>query len=87
MIISKTPFRISFFGGGTDYPIWFKKNGGAVLGSTINKYGYIVIRKIPEIFEKDYVIVYREREYAKEIEQIHRDFSCEISKLLLKLAH
>mgnify|MGYP001337176401 CR=1 FL=1 len=70
MIISKTPFRISFFGGGTDYPVWFKKNSGAVLGTTINQYGYIIIRVIPEIFEKDYVIVYREREYANKIEQI-----------------
>ena len=35
MIISKTPFRISFFGGGTDYPVWFKEHGGVVLGTTI----------------------------------------------------
>ncbi len=36
MIISRTPFRISFFGGGTDYPVWYRQNGGAVLAATIN---------------------------------------------------
>ncbi|HAB50605.1 MAG TPA: kinase, partial [Ignavibacteriales bacterium] len=38
MIITRTPFRISFFGGGTDYPAWFKDHKGAVLATTINKY-------------------------------------------------
>ena len=41
MIITKTPFRISFFGGGTDFPKWYVNNGGAVLSTTINKYCYI----------------------------------------------
>ena len=41
MIISRTPFRISFFGGGTDYPGWYRQNGGAVLAATINKYCYL----------------------------------------------
>ena len=43
MIISKTPYRISFFGGGTDYPNWYLKNGGEVISTTINKYIYILI--------------------------------------------
>ena len=47
MIISRTPFRISFFGGGTDYPVWFKEHGGAVLATTIDKYCYISIRRLP----------------------------------------
>ena len=42
MIITKTPYRISFFGGGSDYPAWYKKNGGAVLSTTIDKYIYII---------------------------------------------
>jgi D-glycero-alpha-D-manno-heptose-7-phosphate kinase len=42
MIITKTPFRISFFGGGTDIPEWFTENGGSVLSTTIDKYLYIV---------------------------------------------
>ena len=41
MIISRTPYRISFFGGGTDYPDWYKKNGGSVISVTINKYNFI----------------------------------------------
>jgi len=45
MIISRTPFRVSFFGGGTDYPVWYRENGGAVLGTTIDKfYGYWITR-------------------------------------------
>ena len=44
MIISRTPFRVSFFGGGTDYPDWFHEHGGAVLATTIDKYCYISVR-------------------------------------------
>ena len=40
MLICRTPFRISFFGGGTDYPAWYKENGGCVISTTINKYSY-----------------------------------------------
>lgn len=58
MIISRTPFRISFFGGGTDYPIWFKENGGAVLCSTINKYCYISCRYLPPFFKHKSRIAY-----------------------------
>ena len=50
MVISKTPFRISFFGGGTDLPEWYKENSGAVLSSTIDKYVYISSRYLPEFF-------------------------------------
>ena len=58
MLISRTPFRISFFGGGTDYPAWFEKNGGAVLSTTIDKYCYISIRYLPPFFEHKHRIVY-----------------------------
>ena len=47
MIITRTPFRISFFGGGTDYPLWYEKNTGIVLNATINKYSFISIRHLP----------------------------------------
>ena len=47
MIISRTPFRMSFFGGGTDYPVWFREHGGAVLATTIDKYCYISCRRLP----------------------------------------
>ena len=51
MIITKTPYRISFFGGGSDYPSWYKKNGGAVLSTTIDKYIFISCRFSPEYFK------------------------------------
>ena len=47
MIISRTPFRISLFGGGTDYPAWFREHGGAVLATTIDKYLYLHCRYLP----------------------------------------
>jgi len=58
MIISKTPFRISFFGGGTDYPQWYLKEGGAVLSTTIDKYCYIACRILPPFFSNKYRIVW-----------------------------
>ena len=51
MIITRTPMRISFFGGGTDYPIWYREHGGAVLSTTINKCCYITCRWLPPFFE------------------------------------
>jgi len=58
MIISRTPYRISFFGGGTDFPEWYNHNGGSVLSTTINKYSYITCKKIPEIFDYKYRLRY-----------------------------
>ena len=70
MIISKTPFRISFFGGGTDYPAWFEKYGGAVLSTTIDKYCYISIRYLPPFFEHKHRIVYSIVENVKSLNEI-----------------
>ena len=70
MIISKTPFRISFFGGGTDYPDWYKENGGAVLSAAINKYCYITCRYLPPFFDYKYRVRYYQREEANRIEDI-----------------
>ena len=58
MIISRTPTRISFFGGGTDYPVWYSQHGGEVLSTTINKYSYITIRYLPKFFEYNFRIRY-----------------------------
>jgi len=71
MIISRTPFRISFFGGGTDYPVWYKENGGAVLGTTIDKYCYITCRYLPPFFEHKSRIIYSEMEHVQDINEIH----------------
>ena len=70
MIISKTPYRISFFGGGTDYPQWYKKFGGEVISSTINKYVYITVRPLPSFFNHKYRIVYSKQEITKKLSEI-----------------
>ena len=66
MIISKTPYRISFFGGGTDFPDWYRENGGSVLSTTINKYCYISCRVLPPFFEHKHRLVYSRVEDVKE---------------------
>lgn len=70
MIISRTPFRISFFGGGTDYPVYYQGNGGAVLATTINRYCYINARQLPPFFEHNHRIVYSKIETVDKIDQI-----------------
>ena len=70
MIITKTPFRISFFGGGTDYPGWYREHGGAVLATSIDKYCYITCRYLPPFFEHKHRIVYSRIESVREIDQI-----------------
>ena len=70
MIITRTPFRISFFGGGTDFPEYFKEHGGAVLSTSINKYCYLVTRLLPPFFDFNYRIRYTEREETSRIDEI-----------------
>tara|TARA_Y100000389_G_C17470776_1_gene530515 strand:- start:7606 stop:8595 length:990 start_codon:yes stop_codon:yes gene_type:complete len=70
MIISRTPFRISFFGGGTDYPDWYNKHSGAVLSTTINKFCYITCRQLPPFFSYKYRIRYHAKEETKSISAI-----------------
>jgi len=79
MIITKTPYRISFFGGGSDYPEWYKKFGGSVLSTTIDKHIYISCRLLPQFFKHKYRIVWSKIENVKKIDQIqHRS----VKKLL-----
>jgi D-glycero-alpha-D-manno-heptose-7-phosphate kinase len=70
MIISRTPFRISFFGGGTDFPSWYKDNGGSVLSTTIDKYCYISCRRLPPFFEYKHRLVYSKYEHVSDINEI-----------------
>ena len=58
MVISRSPYRISFFGGGTDYPAWYRENGGAVLATAIDKYCFITCRYLPPFFEHRLRLVY-----------------------------
>lgn len=70
MIITKTPVRISFFGGGTDYPEYFNEFGGCVLSTTIDKYVYITINKIGGLLDEKYRIAYKKVELCSTIDQI-----------------
>jgi D-glycero-alpha-D-manno-heptose-7-phosphate kinase len=70
MIISRTPFRVSLFGGGSDYPKWYHQHGGAVFGFAINKYCYISIRQLPPFFEYRHRIVYSKVENVSEFDEI-----------------
>ncbi len=70
MIISRTPYRISFFGGGTDYPAWYQKEGGAVLSTTIDKYCYISCRYLPPFFSIKHRIVWSHIETVAAISEI-----------------
>ncbi len=70
MIISRTPFRISFFGGGTDYPAWYREDGGAVISTTIDKYCYISCRFLPPFFDHRYLIRYRIIETVNKLSDI-----------------
>jgi D-glycero-alpha-D-manno-heptose-7-phosphate kinase len=70
MIITRTPFRISFFGGGTDYPGWYRDHGGSVLATTIDKYCYISCRRLPPFFEYKHRIVYSRIENVSHNDEI-----------------
>ncbi|MBQ2204309.1 MAG: kinase [Lachnospiraceae bacterium] len=71
MIISKTPFRISFFGGGTDFPEFFNEFNGKVISTTIDKYCYVNVRKLPQFFDYTDEIIYSKVEQVKDIEEIN----------------
>jgi D-glycero-alpha-D-manno-heptose-7-phosphate kinase len=71
MVITSTPLRISFFGGGTDYPVWSREHGGAVLSTTINKRCYITCRRMPPFFE------YHSRISYSRVENVRRNDAIE----------
>lgn len=70
MIITRTPFRVSFFGGGTDYPGWYREEGGAVLSTAIDKYCYITLRRFPPFFPNSFRIVWSHIEPVSSIQEI-----------------
>jgi len=82
MIISRTPFRISFFGGGTDYPAWFRRHGGAVLATTIDKYCYLMVRHLPPFFGHKYRLVYSRMEDRRSLEEIEHPAIREVLRFL-----
>ena len=82
MIISRTPFRISFFGGGTDYPAWYRKHGGAVLATTIDKYCYLTCRYLPPFFEHRIRVVYSKVESCQTVDEISHPSVREVLRYL-----
>src|SRR5436190_10116876 len=63
-VITRTPVRISLFGGGTDYPAWYRTHGGCVLSTTIDKYAYVIAQYLPAYVDHPTRIVYSRIEYA-----------------------
>ena len=82
MIISRTPFRVSFFGGGTDYPRWFNENKGAVLATSIDKYCYITCRYLPPFFTHKSRIIYSQMEQVQNIDEIDHPAVREVLRFL-----
>lgn len=70
MVITKTPFRMSFFGGGTDIEDYFRENGGAVLSTTFDKYCYVTVRHLPRFFEYKTHLTYSKMEYVNNYKEI-----------------
>ena len=82
MIICRTPTRISFFGGGTDYPVWYRENSGMVLSTTINKYSYITLRYLPKIFDYNFRVRYFHSEQTQTLEEIRHPSVRECARIL-----
>ncbi len=82
MLITKTPHRISFFGGGTDYPSWYLENDGKVLGAAIDKYCYLIVRELPPFFEYKHRVVYSLIENTKTLDEIQHPLVREALKYL-----
>ena len=82
MIISKTPVRVSFFGGGTDYPEYFHEFGGGVLSTTIDKYIYVTVNRIAGLLDHKYRIAYSKLELCQEVDEIQHPVVREVIKYL-----
>jgi D-glycero-alpha-D-manno-heptose-7-phosphate kinase len=70
MIITQTPFRMSFFGGGTDFPGFYKEHGGAVISTTFDKYCYVTVRHLPPFFAYSNELVYSKMEKVSSVDDI-----------------
>lgn len=82
LVICKTPLRISYLGGGTDYPQWFREHGGMVIGTTIKKYCYISCRKLPKFFNYNTKLVYSKIEEVNSVDEIEHDAVKSVIKYL-----
>ena len=82
MIITKTPFRMSFFGGGTDLKEFYEEHGGAVISSTFDKYCYVTVRHLPRFFDYKNQITYSRIERVNGVEEIEHPLVRNAMKLL-----
>jgi D-glycero-alpha-D-manno-heptose-7-phosphate kinase len=82
VIISRTPYRISFFGGGTDYPTWYRVHGGSALSATIDKYCYLTCRRLPPFFEHSIRVVYSAIEVCRTADEIKHPAAREVMKFV-----
>jgi D-glycero-alpha-D-manno-heptose-7-phosphate kinase len=82
MIITKTPFRMSFFGGGTDIPEYYKAHGGSVLSTTFDKYCYVTVRHFPRFFEYNNELCYARIERVNSVDEIQHPSIREAMKML-----
>lgn len=82
MVITQTPFRISFFGGGTDFPGFYEKYGGQVLSTSIDKYCYVTVRHLPPFFDYSNYIAYSKTERTVSIDEIQHPAVREAMKML-----
>ena len=82
MVITKTPFRMSFFGGGTDMEDYFKEYGGAVLSTTIDKFCYVNVRHLPRFFDYSTELAYSKTERVKDVEEIEHPLIRNAMKML-----
>lgn len=82
MIITQTPFRMSFFGGGTDFPDFYKEYGGAVISTTFDKYCYVNVRHLPRFFNYSTELSYSETERVRSVEDIKHPAIREAMKYL-----
>ncbi len=69
--MSKTPYRISLFGGGSDYPSWYEENEGFTIGGAINKYCYLCVHKKPNFFDHKYRMVYSIIEKTHDLQSLN----------------
>lgn len=82
MIITQTPFRMSFFGGGTDFPGFYNEHGGAVISTTFDKFCYVNVRHLPRFFEYSTELSYARTERVTAVEQIEHPAIREAMKYL-----
>ncbi|MEY8421185.1 kinase [Lachnospiraceae bacterium 38-14] len=82
MIITQTPFRMSFFGGGTDFPAFYNEHGGAVISTTFDKYCYVNVRHLPRFFDYSTELSYAKTERVTDVEDIEHPAIREAMKYL-----